>query len=116
MSDSPRPTNLELEVNDFGPIIAGKIDLRPLTVFVGPSNTGKSYLATLIYALHKHFSHKADRALYNMTWGAEEITSESFTLSQPMIDELTRWAKHTVDNLQDTSPIQNARSTLKCNT
>ena len=56
MSDSARPNNLELEVNDFGPIIAGKIDLRPLTVFVGPSNTGKTYLATLIYALHKHFS------------------------------------------------------------
>lgn len=56
MSNSARPTNLELEVNDFGPIIAGKIDLRPLTVFVGPSNTGKTYLATLIYALHNYFS------------------------------------------------------------
>lgn len=56
MSDSARPTNLELEVKDFGPIIAGKIDLRPLTVFVGPSNTGKTYLATLIYALHHYFS------------------------------------------------------------
>ena len=30
--------------------------LRPLTVFVGPSNTGKSYLAILIYALHRYFS------------------------------------------------------------
>ncbi len=56
MSDSVRQNNLELEVRDFGPIIAGEIDLRPLTVFVGPSNTGKTYLATLIYALHKHFS------------------------------------------------------------
>ena len=59
MSDSARPNNLELEVNDFGPIIAGKIDLRPLTVFVGPSNTGKTYLATLIYALHNYFSKNA---------------------------------------------------------
>ncbi len=41
---------------DFGPIVEAKIDLRPLTVFVGPSNTGKSYLAILIYALHQHFS------------------------------------------------------------
>ena len=47
---------LELEVKDFGPIIEARIDLRPLTVFVGPSNTGKSYLAILIYALHRHFS------------------------------------------------------------
>ncbi len=46
---------LELEVTDFGPIVKAKVDLRPLTVFVGPSNTGKSYLAILIYALHRVF-------------------------------------------------------------
>ena len=45
----------ELDVADFGPIANGKLELRPLTVFVGPSNTGKSYLAVLIYALHKFF-------------------------------------------------------------
>ncbi len=49
-------THTEIEVTDFGPIVRGKVTLRPLTVFVGPSNTGKSYLATLIYALHRHFS------------------------------------------------------------
>jgi len=45
-----------IEVSDFGPIIEARLDLRPLTVFVGQSNTGKSYLATLIYALHRYFS------------------------------------------------------------
>ena len=49
---------LELEVTDFGPIISAKLDLRPLTVFVGPSNTGKSYLAILIYALHRFFGSR----------------------------------------------------------
>ena len=47
---------LELEVKDFGPIVEAKIALRPLTVFIGASNTGKSYLAILIYALHRYFS------------------------------------------------------------
>ena len=47
--------NLELSVRDFGPIARADIDLRPMTVFVGPSNTGKSYLAILIYALHEFF-------------------------------------------------------------
>ena len=56
MSEMPRPDILELEVADFGPIVEAKVDLRPLTVFVGPSNTGKSYLAILIYALHRYFS------------------------------------------------------------
>ncbi len=47
---------LKLKVTDFGPIVEAEIDLRPLTVFTGPSNTGKSYLAILIYALHQVFS------------------------------------------------------------
>ena len=47
--------SLDLELTDFGPIVEAKVDLRPLTVFVGPSNTGKSYLAILIYALHRVF-------------------------------------------------------------
>ena len=47
---------LEIEVQDFGPIVHAKLDLRPMTVFVGPSNTGKSYLAILLYALHRSFT------------------------------------------------------------
>ena len=47
---------IELEISNFGPVVHGKIELRPLTVFVGPSNTGKSYTAILTYALHRHFS------------------------------------------------------------
>ena len=43
------------EVADFGPLLEARVDLRPLTVFVGPSNTGKSWLATLVYAWHRHF-------------------------------------------------------------
>ena len=45
--------NYRLDVENFGPIVKAGVDLRPLTIFVGPSNTGKSYLAILIYALHQ---------------------------------------------------------------
>ena len=44
--------NVEISVCNFGPIEAVDIDLRPLTIFVGPSNTGKTYLSVLLYALH----------------------------------------------------------------
>ena len=54
--DSP----MRLSVSNFGPIVEADIELRPLTVFVGPSNTGKSYLASLIYALHNSFSRIID--------------------------------------------------------
>lgn len=49
-------TNVHIKVQNFGPIEQAEIDLRPLTVFVGESNTGKTYLAALIYALYGSFA------------------------------------------------------------
>ena len=49
------PGEYRLDVEDFGPIAKASVDLRPLTVFIGPSNTGKSYLAILLYAMHQIF-------------------------------------------------------------
>ena len=47
---------LTVSVENFGPIREGTVELRPLTVFVGPNNTGKSYMAMLIYAVaRKHW-------------------------------------------------------------
>ena len=55
-SKGPKHPNVEISVKNFGPIAEASIDLRPLTVFVGPSNTGKTYFSTLIYALHGIFN------------------------------------------------------------
>ena len=55
MTNQGKTPSLEIEVKDFGPIVHGKVDLRPMTVLIGPSNTGKSYLAILLYALHRFF-------------------------------------------------------------
>ncbi len=42
---------MKLTVENFGPIREAKnIEVKPMTVFVGPSNSGKSYMAMLIYA------------------------------------------------------------------
>ena len=70
MSETKTPetfkhTNVEIAVKNFGPIGEATINLRPLTVFVGPSNTGKTYFSTLIYALHgifNGFSRLPDRS------------------------------------------------------
>ena len=53
--DQSHKGNYRLDVSNFGPIVQASLELRPLTVFIGPSNTGKSYLAILIYALHQLF-------------------------------------------------------------
>ena len=58
-----------INVQNFGPIEKAEIDLRPLTVFVGESNTGKTYLAALIYALHQNFE-----GFSQLPW-ADSVTS-----------------------------------------
>ena len=52
---TPNTPKVEISVRNFGPIAEADLDLRPLTVFVGPSNTGKTYLSVLIYALQRIF-------------------------------------------------------------
>ena len=54
--EMPKHTHVEISVKNFGPIADATINLHPLTVFVGPSNTGKTYFSTLIYALHGTFN------------------------------------------------------------
>ncbi len=61
--------NAYINVENFGPIEKAEIDLRPLTVFVGESNTGKTYLAALIYALYQHF-----RGISQFPW-ADSVSS-----------------------------------------
>ena len=50
-----KPKHVYIGVRNFGPVEKAEIDLRPLTVFVGKSNSGKTYLSALIYALHHTF-------------------------------------------------------------
>ncbi len=42
---------LRIEIENFGPIASGSFELRPLTLFIGPNNTGKSYAATLAHSI-----------------------------------------------------------------
>ncbi len=69
------PGNYRIDVRDFGPIARASVEMRPLTVFIGPSNTGKSYLAMLLYALHRCLEvrgrmdgHRDDPFLNRMNW------------------------------------------------
>ena len=63
---------MKLTVKNFGPIRKATVDVKPMTVFVGPSNTGKSYMAMLIYAIAKVFeSLEYRRFLYSLS--VEEV-------------------------------------------
>lgn len=55
---------MKLRVRNFGPIRKADVELKPLTVFVGPSNTGKSYLAILLYSIAKALRDEDERTLF----------------------------------------------------
>lgn len=82
-----------LAVTDFGPIVEADVELRPLTVFVGPSNTGKSLLAVLIYALHQWLAVSGGPFRYGASWwrvapGQQRTPAEQQRLRQA----IGRWA------------------------
>ena len=43
----------QVSVDNLGPIGRASVDIKPLTVFVGPNNSGKSYMALAIYCLSR---------------------------------------------------------------
>ena len=60
---------LTVSVENFGPIREGTVELRPLTVFVGANNSGKSYMAMLLYAI--------SRALFlDATWEVRRMSRQ----------------------------------------
>ncbi len=50
-SKNPVKIDLKLDLENFGPIKKGSINLKPLTIFVGPNNSGKSYAAMLVHSI-----------------------------------------------------------------
>ena len=101
---------LQLNVRDFGPIESADIDLRPMTVFVGPSNTGKSYLAILTYALHRFFSGSVifsgdvppEVGGYTI-FQFERSLQDQRTISREVTDALSVWVDETVSKILNES-------------
>ena len=43
--------SMAITIENFGPISKGTINLKPLTIFVGPNGCGKSHAAALFYTM-----------------------------------------------------------------
>ena len=89
-----------IDVKDFGPIARASVGFRPLTVLVGPSNTGKSYLAVLLYALHQCLG-RAD-VLYSRVG---RKLPPRFDLSMPGSPELMKSLRDWAADISNDEPL-----------
>ena len=51
----------KISVENLGPIRKGTVEIKPLTVFVGPNSSGKSYMAAAVYGLLRDASREDAR-------------------------------------------------------
>lgn len=64
------PNEFNIEIENFGPISEGKISIKPLTIFIGANNSGKSYASMLIRSITKSPSFPMELGLSgrNKSW------------------------------------------------
>ena len=104
MTAPPNLNDLKLSVTNLGPIARADIDLRPMTVFVGPSNTGKSYMAMLVYALHGFFSGKALHPGFRFGFEGSTIfsagpsSSDDLSISDEDVESLAGWLSESLSD------------------
>ena len=93
----PSARKIVVDVQNFGPIRSGKFDLRPLTVFTGKNNTGKSWLASIVYALFSYSSSTKYRAFVRERHRG--FRSKGMT---KFVENPSRW----IDNLEKRSCVE----------
>src|SRR6266700_1053490 len=87
---------LRLKVSNMGPVKSAEIDLKPVVMFIGPNNTGKSFIATLLYASLSQTgvasSQRAVRAMRRVSWDSvsddmkdEDFATEVYTFVDTVI-------------------------------
>lgn len=85
--------DLVMDVENFGPIAeARNIAFKPMTVFVGQSNTGKSYLALLLHSILQGF---AETPWFTSTVRIDGIELPSWSPSEDLVAALNRLSRET---------------------
>lgn len=99
---------IKLHIQNFGPIGKADIELNKLTVIVGQNNTGKSYLATLIYALFKVLPERYRDSVRFGLHGQASFAVPGFYLSSPNPELLAL-----LGNTESTQVLKNLQKALK---
>ncbi len=92
---------LTIGFNDFGPLGEGELELKPLTILVGPNNTGKSYAARLVYASMGPLGRSRRRLRMRRSWTVYSDTHGAFV--QKYSKETKQWV---VDRTKEGSTVK----------
>ena len=85
--------NPTIRISEFGPINRAIIEIKPLTIFIGGHNTGKSYAAQLIYSMARtlrgdyRILGKVERKVGGMTKKENVVVGKE-------LKDLARLARH----------------------
>ena len=115
MAPQPIEKTVNLTVSNFGPIIEAEIDLRPITVFAGPSNTGKSYMATVIYAIQRFFSggYGFGPMRFNpRSFMPNLMPSDDSPISEDVLNDIAVWLDHASSNSEPKALPKSVESLL----
>ena len=79
--------DLELKIKNFGPIDEATIQVGQFTVFAGPNNTGKTFVAKMLYSMLG--ARKANHALvfFDMMVHSIELNLQSFEQIGRVVEE-----------------------------
>ncbi|MBD3200658.1 MAG: AAA family ATPase [Candidatus Lokiarchaeota archaeon] len=77
----------QLEIVGFGPVLKGSINVKPLTILIGPNNSGKSYSAKLIYSLLKASTEFPRVSQFFDKFFPNNITPDTFITQFRKIEE-----------------------------
>ena len=102
-----KPSNLKVSVKNFGPIREGTVEFKPLTVFIGPNNSGKSYMGILLYSLFKALSVVGDTFPFGRHTVLRDLTDEQ-------VMAMRAWFSHaaSTDLSRDDELSENALSVI----
>lgn len=59
--------NFRIEVKNFGAVKDGNFDIKPLTIFIGDNDSGKSYISKFIYIVVKYLNNYSVNTMKDMS-------------------------------------------------
>ncbi len=113
--------DLELKIENFGPIDEATIQVGQFTVFAGPNNTGKTFVSKMLYSILSDRNANHARVFFATTVAIIESPLRSLEQSSRMVEEhplsAIRRALQRIDSILreafTSHPIQNELDKLR---